>query len=52
MAGTSTLDVLSHSLITALAATPTGLKEWPKRAMELELAVRKMAATHPLLVLR
>lgn len=49
--GTSTMDVLSHSLLTALAATPSG-KEWPKRAVELELAVRKMAATHPLLVLR
>lgn len=51
VADTSTLDVLSHNLLTALASTPNN-KEWPKRAVELELAVRKMAASHPLLVLR
>uniref|UniRef100_T1HRR4 DUF3677 domain-containing protein n=1 Tax=Rhodnius prolixus TaxID=13249 RepID=T1HRR4_RHOPR len=49
--GCSTMDIMSHTLITALSATPNQ-KDWNKRAMELDLAVRKMAATHPLLVLR
>uniref|UniRef100_A0A023EZS6 Uncharacterized protein n=1 Tax=Triatoma infestans TaxID=30076 RepID=A0A023EZS6_TRIIF len=49
--GCSTMDIMSHTLITALAATPNQ-KDWNKKAMELDLAVRKMAATHPLLVLR
>uniref|UniRef100_A0A1B6EU77 Uncharacterized protein n=1 Tax=Cuerna arida TaxID=1464854 RepID=A0A1B6EU77_9HEMI len=49
--GSSVLDSMSHTLLTALTATPPS-KDWQKRAGDLELATRKMAATHPLLVLR
>lgn len=49
--GSSTMDPMSHTLLTALTATPP-VKDWSRRSQELELATRKMAATHPLLFLR
>lgn len=47
-----TLDVTSHCLLSALAAAPGQGKDWSRKAQDLELAARKMAATHPVLVLR
>ena len=47
----STLDAMSHSLLTALAATPRQ-KSWISKSQDFELCARKMAAVHPLLVLR
>ncbi|XP_011642756.1 integrator complex subunit 1 isoform X2 [Pogonomyrmex barbatus] len=47
----STLDCMSHSLLTALAATPRQ-KSWNSKSQEFELCARKIAAVHPILVLR
>lgn len=47
----SVLDCMSHSLLTALAATPRQ-KSWNSKSQEFELCARKMAAVHPILVLR
>ncbi|XP_008559998.1 integrator complex subunit 1 [Microplitis demolitor] len=47
----SVLDCMSHSLLTALAATPRQ-KSWISKSQEFELCARKMAAVHPILVLR
>ncbi|XP_074031571.1 integrator complex subunit 1 [Leptinotarsa decemlineata] len=47
----STVDEISHCLFSALASTPRS-KDWPKKSSELELCARKLAATHPVLVLR
>lgn len=47
----SILDCMSHTLLTALAATPRQ-KSWSSKSRELELCARKMAAVHPILVLR
>lgn len=47
----SVLDCMSHSLLTALAATPRQ-KSWVSKSQEFELCARKMAAVHPILVLR
>ncbi|XP_017779364.1 PREDICTED: integrator complex subunit 1 [Nicrophorus vespilloides] len=47
----STMDVISHTILSALTAT-TRLKDWLRRSHPLELAARKLAATHPDLVLR
>lgn len=47
----STLDCMSHSLLTALAATPRQ-KSWISKSQDFELCARKMAAVHPILVLR
>ncbi|XP_011171982.1 integrator complex subunit 1 [Solenopsis invicta] len=47
----SMLDCMSHSLLTALAATPRQ-KSWSSKSQEFELCARKMAAVHPILVLR
>uniref|UniRef100_A0A0A9YXU5 Integrator complex subunit 1 n=1 Tax=Lygus hesperus TaxID=30085 RepID=A0A0A9YXU5_LYGHE len=49
--GCCTVDVMTHTLITALSARQNS-KDWNKRAQELELSLRKMASTHPLLILR
>ncbi|XP_054283630.1 integrator complex subunit 1-like [Macrosteles quadrilineatus] len=49
--GSSVLDTVSHTLLTALTATPPN-KDWYRRSQEFDLATRKMTATHPLLVLR
>lgn len=47
----STLDKISHCLLTAMAATPH-IKDWQKRTNEYELMIRKMCASHPVLILR
>ncbi|XP_015601368.1 integrator complex subunit 1 isoform X2 [Cephus cinctus] len=47
----SVLDCMSHFLLTALAATPRQ-KSWHSKSQEFELCARKMAAVHPILVLR
>lgn len=47
----SPLDVISHTLISALTATAR-IKDWNRRSQDLELCTRKLAATHPELVLR
>ncbi|XP_050499679.1 integrator complex subunit 1 [Diabrotica virgifera virgifera] len=47
----SAIDEISHCLLSALAATPRN-KDWTKKSQELELLIRKLVATHPLLVLR
>ncbi|XP_012280876.1 integrator complex subunit 1 [Orussus abietinus] len=47
----SVLDCMSHSLLTALAATPRQ-KSWISKSQEFELCARKMATVHPILVLR
>ena len=47
----SVLDCMSHSLLTALAATPRQ-KSWHSKSQEFELCARKMATVHPILVLR
>ncbi|XP_017798364.1 PREDICTED: integrator complex subunit 1 [Habropoda laboriosa] len=47
----SVLDCMSHSLLTALAATPRQ-KSWNSRSQDFELCARKMAAVHPILMLR
>lgn len=49
--GSSVLDSMSHTLLTALTATPPS-KDWVRKSQDLDLAARKMTATHPLLVLR
>ncbi|EEZ98703.1 integrator complex subunit 1 [Tribolium castaneum] len=48
---TSSADEISHCLLSALAATPRS-KDWPRKSQDLELCARKLAATHPVLVLR
>jgi len=50
--GPCALDSTSHSLLSAMAAAPGTVKDWGRRAHDYELAARKMAATHPLLLLR
>ncbi|KAL3270065.1 hypothetical protein HHI36_009123 [Cryptolaemus montrouzieri] len=47
----SAVDEISHTLLSALAATPR-IKDWNKKSQELELCARKLASTHPILVLR
>ncbi|XP_048516871.1 integrator complex subunit 1 isoform X3 [Dendroctonus ponderosae] len=47
----SAIDRIAHCLLSALSATPRS-KDWPKKSQDLELCSRKLAATHPLLVLR
>ncbi|CAG0882989.1 unnamed protein product [Darwinula stevensoni] len=49
--GSSPLDVLSHVLISSLAATQKG-KDWASKMRDYELACRKMASQHPYLFLR
>ncbi|XP_030761585.1 integrator complex subunit 1 isoform X2 [Sitophilus oryzae] len=51
MSCSSTIDKISHCLLSALAATPRS-KDWPRKSQDLELFARKLTATHPLLVLR
>jgi integrator complex subunit 1 len=52
MSGPCTLDSPSHSLLSAMAAAQGTSKDWSRRAQDYEVATRKMAATHPLLLLR
>ncbi|XP_058800792.1 integrator complex subunit 1 isoform X2 [Phymastichus coffea] len=47
----SVLDCMSHTLLTSLATLPRQ-KSYSAKSRELELCARKMAAVHPLLVLR
>lgn len=47
----SSVDKIAHCLLSALAATPRS-KDWPRKSQDLELCARKLAATHPMLVLR
>ncbi|KAF2879696.1 hypothetical protein ILUMI_26472 [Ignelater luminosus] len=47
----SIVDVISHTILSALAATSRN-KDWPRKSQELDLCARKLAATHPELVLR
>ncbi|KAK4876341.1 hypothetical protein RN001_012763 [Aquatica leii] len=47
----SIVDVVSHTLLSALAATSRS-KDWPRKSQDLDLCARKLAATHPELVLR
>ncbi|CAG7822634.1 unnamed protein product [Allacma fusca] len=48
----STLDTISFNLINSVATTQPG-KEWQKKAtQEMEVALRKLASVHPVLMLR
>ena len=48
---TSEVDTISHFLLSALASTQQG-RGWTDQMREFEAAARKLAATHPLLILR
>ena len=48
---TSEVDTTSHFLLSALASTQQG-RGWTDQMREFEAAARKLAATHPLLILR
>lgn len=48
---TSQVDTISHFLLSALASTQQG-RSWTDQMKEFEAAARKLAATHPLLLLR
>ncbi|XP_044017877.1 integrator complex subunit 1 isoform X2 [Aphidius gifuensis] len=47
----SVLDCLSHALLTGLAAIPRQ-KAWSIKSQDFEICARKLAAVHPILVLR
>lgn len=47
----SVLDVMSHSILTSFT-TNFQIKDSPKRTQELEMIIRKMASSHPRLILR
>ncbi|GAB6028979.1 Integrator complex subunit 1 [Chamberlinius hualienensis] len=47
----SQLDRVSHALLTTLADTES-VREWKEKRKNVELACKKMAATHPVLLLR
>ncbi|XP_066249303.1 integrator complex subunit 1 [Euwallacea similis] len=47
----SAIDKIAHTLLSALSSTPRS-KDWPRKSLDLELCARKLAATHPMLVLR
>ncbi|XP_076057704.1 integrator complex subunit 1 [Oratosquilla oratoria] len=51
MKGASSADVALHTLLTMLS-TPQHDKEFKHRMQDMEAALRKLAATHPILVLR
>lgn len=48
---TSQVDTISHFLLSALASTQHG-RSWTDQMKEFEAAARKLASTHPLLLLR
>ncbi|CAG9768098.1 unnamed protein product [Ceutorhynchus assimilis] len=48
----SAIDKISHCLFTAMSSTQARSKDLFKKSRDLELCARKLAATHPLLVLR
>lgn len=47
----SVVDVISHTLLSALGTTSRS-KDWPRKSQDFDLCARKLAATHPELVLR
>lgn len=47
----SVIDEISHCLLSALSATSRN-KDWTRKSQDLELCARKLASTHPVLVLR
>lgn len=47
----SAVDILSHTLLSALTSTPR-IKDWSRRSMDLNVCARKLASTHPILILR
>lgn len=47
----SVVDNVSHTLLSSLAATQAG-RAWAQQMQEFESAARKVAATHPVLMLR
>ena len=47
----SVVDIVSHTLLSSLAATQAG-RAWGQQMQEFESAARKVAATHPILMLR
>ncbi len=47
----SQVDTISHFLLSALASTQHG-RAWTDQMKEFDAAARKLAATHPLLLLR
>ena len=47
----SVVDIVSHTLLSSLAATQTG-RAWGQQMQEFESAARKVAASHPILMLR
>ena len=47
----SVVDIVSHTLLSSLAATQAG-RAWGQQMQEFESAARKVAATHPVLMLR
>lgn len=48
---TGSIDVISHTLLSALTATSKS-KDWTKKSQDLDVCARKLTATHPELVLR
>ncbi len=51
MTAPTTLDVATHTILSALAATQPG-RQWTSQMIDFEAAARKIAACHPLLFLR
>ncbi|XP_045473416.1 integrator complex subunit 1 [Harmonia axyridis] len=47
----SAVDQLSHTLLSALTATPR-VKDWNRKSADLNVCARKLASTHPILILR
>ena len=47
----SVVDIVSHTLLSSLAATQAG-RAWAQQMQEFDAAARKVAATHPMLMLR
>lgn len=47
----SVVDEISHCLLSSLSATHRN-KDWAKKSQDLEMCARKLASTHPVLVLR
>jgi len=51
LAGESVVDSVSHTLLSSLSTVQQG-KQWAVRMQELEVATRKLLASHPTLFLR
>lgn len=50
-ASSGSIDIISHTLLSALSATSKS-KDWAKKSQDLDVCARKLTATHPELVLR